>query len=72
MAEKITRVFRRFTDEERQRLAKTRAEVMKEFPPKYAPRPVAAPGLGAQSGPLATPGVPAQVTSDESHVTSDK
>lgn len=47
MAEKTTRVFRRFTDGERQRLAKTRAEVMKEFPPKFVGRRPAAPGLGA-------------------------
>lgn len=47
MAKKITRVFRRFTDEERQRLAKLRAEAMKEFPPRYPGRPPAAPGLGA-------------------------
>jgi len=46
MAKKLTRVFRRFTEEERERLTKIRESAAREFPPRRAGRPPAAPGLG--------------------------
>jgi ribosome-binding protein aMBF1 (putative translation factor) len=47
MAKKVTRIERRLTDEERQRLATVRAAAERDFPPKQRTRQPAAPGIPA-------------------------
>jgi ribosome-binding protein aMBF1 (putative translation factor) len=47
MAKKVTRVNRRLTEEERQRIATIRIAAQRDFPPKHATRKAAAPGIPA-------------------------